>query len=207
MRRSELQDLGVEKDLIDSIMALHGKTKTRLETKIEDLEDEVNGYKKDIANRDKQLEEIKAKAPDDEKYKNLVQQYQDENEKLKEENEKIRLNSDIRVAAAGRLHNPEDALLYINRDNLKYVDGELHGLEDEIKGLEQSRPYLFVKQDVDNGDNGGASDNDGDNNPPKNEGDGITDFNPGKQSGNPGKKADPAEIGKQWYNTLYPDEK
>lgn len=65
MKRKFLEDLGLEKDVVDSIMAENGRdieaakadAKT-LEAKVSTLESENSGLKSQVSDRDKQLEKL-----------------------------------------------------------------------------------------------------------------------------------------------------
>lgn len=202
MRRSELKNLGVDEDLIDDIMALHGKSKKRLETQNEALEEEVEGLKSDISNRDKQLEEIKNSSTDNKELQDKVVKYEAENERLKAENANIRLDAAIQLSVADKVHDPEDILRYVNRDELTLDGDVVKGLDEKVAELQKSKPYLF--KPVDNNQPGN------DDNTGNNEGEQQPDEdvqpplpNPGVQSGNKGKEKDLSAAGREMYEKLY----
>lgn len=204
MRRSELKSLGVEDDLIDDIMALHGKSKGKLESRIEVLEDEKQGYIKDIENRDKQLEDIKNSSTDNQEMQDKVNKYEADNAKLKAENARIRLDAAIQLSVANKVHNAEDILLHVDRDKIT-IDGDtIKGLDEQVAELEKSKPYLFKTTDNTDNTNEGA-DNDSVNEGEQPDDDENTPIvpNPGAQNGNKGKKKDPAAMGLEMYEKLY----
>ena len=65
MSREELKELGLTDEQIDKVMASHGKaikeTKEKAD-KVESLEGQIDDYKQQIKDRDKQLTDLEGKA-------------------------------------------------------------------------------------------------------------------------------------------------
>ena len=70
MTRKQLEDLGLSKEQVDSIMKINGddieNAKSASAAEIKNLQTEVDGLKTQVSDRDKQLETLKASAGDNE---------------------------------------------------------------------------------------------------------------------------------------------
>lgn len=190
MRRKFLEDLGLEVETINEIMKEHGKTVGRKDTQIDELE-------KDLENRDKQLKDLESNPKIDPELQKKVNEYSEENKKLKDERRDIILNAAIEVATAKDAHNPKAVLKLIDRESLEVQeDGTIKGLEEAISSLRESDSYLFT---LTNSDETPPGNNDSDKQdhvkPPNN-------LNPGGQQGNGGKDPDPRELGKSMADKL-----
>ena len=190
MRRKFLEDLGLEVETINEIMKEHGKTVGRKDTQIDELE-------KDLENRDKQLRDLESNPKIDPELQKKVNEYSEENKKLKDERRDIILNAAIEVATAKDAHNPKAVLKLIDRESLEVQDdGTIKGLDEAISSLRESDSYLFTPV---NSDETPPGNNDSDKQdgikPPNN-------LNPGGQQGNGGKDPDPRELGKSMADKL-----
>lgn len=190
MRRKFLEDLGLEVETINEIMKEHGKTVGRKDTQIDELE-------KDLENRDKQLKDLESNPKIDPELQKKVNEYSEENKKLKDERRDIILNAAIEVATAKDAHNPKAVLKLIDRESLEVQDdGTIKGLDEAISSLRETDSYLFTPT---NSDETPPGNNDSDKQdgikPPNN-------LNPGGQQGNGGKDPDPSELGKSMADKL-----
>lgn len=190
MRRKFLEDLGLEVETINEIMKEHGKTVGRKDTQIDELE-------KDLENRDKQLKDLESNPKIDPELQKKVNEYSEENKKLKDERRDIILNAAIEVATAKDAHNPKAVLKLIDRESLEVQeDGTIKGLDEAISSLRESDSYLFTPASSDETPPGN---NDSD----KQEGVKTpNNLNPGGQQGNGGKDPDPSELGKSMADKL-----
>ena len=70
MTRKQLEDLGLSKEQIDSIMKINGddieNAKSASAAEIKNIQAEVTGLKAQVTDRDKQLETLKSAAGDNE---------------------------------------------------------------------------------------------------------------------------------------------
>lgn len=154
MTRKELEDLGLSKEQVDSIIKINGddieNAKAASATEIKSLKAEVTSLNTQVADRDKQLETLKATAGDNETLKQQIADLQTENTKAKEthESEMTQLRVDFAV---------EKALTGAKAKNIKAVkalldltdakldkDGNVKGLSEQIENLVKSDDTKFL---------------------------------------------------------------
>lgn len=117
--------------------------------KFDDLNTTVKDLKQQLKDRDTQLEDLKAKATGNDELKAQIEELQAKNQQIQEEYEtKIQqqqfdfaLESALRDAKA---KNPKAVKALLNTEAIKLVDGQLVGLEEQIKSLKETDDYLFV---------------------------------------------------------------
>lgn len=117
--------------------------------KFDELNESVKEYKQQLKTRDQQLEGLKAKAAGHEDLQKQIADLQAKNQQIQQEYEaKIQqqqfdfaLESALRDAKA---KNPKAVKALLNTEAIKLVDGQLAGLEEQIKSLKETDDYLFV---------------------------------------------------------------
>ena len=106
MTRKQLEDLGLTKEQVDSVMKINGddieNAKGTASTEIKNLQTEVEGLKTQVGDRDKQLETLKASAGDNADLKKKIEDLQTENATAKatHESELNQLKIDFAVEKA-----------------------------------------------------------------------------------------------------------
>lgn len=155
MKREDLEKIeGLNKEAIDSIMALHGKDIETWKTKTTAAEQaaaeakaQAEALTAQLADAGKQIEAFKGmdidgikKAADD--WKAQAEKAQAE---AKAQIEEIRLNTALEKALATfNVHDPADVLPHLKRDAIKLGEnGQFVGLREQIEPLQTSKPYLF----------------------------------------------------------------
>jgi hypothetical protein len=151
MKREELAALGLTDDQTNAIINLHSEDlknyvpKTRLDEVIE----ERNGLRDQIAERDKQIKTLGESAGDNQALKDQIAQLQADNQKASEEYEsnlaQIRLDNAVEIALTGaKAKNSKAvrALLDLTKSKVG-EDGKVEGLEAQIKAIQKSDAYLF----------------------------------------------------------------
>lgn len=155
MTRKELEDLGLSKEQVDSIIKINGtdieNAKTASTAEIKNLQTENTGLKTQISDRDKQLETLKASTGDAEAMKTQIADLQKANTDATatHESEMTQLKVDFAV---------EKALTGANAKNIKAVkalldltdskldkDGNVKGLQEQIDKLtaDEGTKFLF----------------------------------------------------------------
>ena len=87
MKRKFLEDLGLTKEQVDSIMAENGKDINEAKGDVESIKAELKTAKDTIQERDTQLEGLKKSAGDNEELKKQIETLQNENKTTKEKYE------------------------------------------------------------------------------------------------------------------------
>ena len=121
--------------------------------------DEVNSAKKkfesDVKDRDKQLEDLKKSTGNIEDLKKQIESLQKENKEKAEhyelEMQKLRVDTKIESTLSnfGARNIRSVKALLDGVDKFKFdQDGNIEGLEDQIKQIKKSDPYLFANNDT-----------------------------------------------------------
>ena len=102
----------------------------------------------DLAARDAQLEELKKAAGTSEELKKQIEQLQDENKKADEawQTKLAQMQLDFaleRALTAAKAKNAKAVKALLDMEKVKLDGDKLLGLEDQLKTIQQSDPYLF----------------------------------------------------------------
>lgn len=106
----------------------------------------------DIAERDQQLETLKASAGNSEELKAQIQKLQADNkaaaDKWAAEAKELKLNTALKLSLAGKVHDPDIVAGLLNKEALQLDDnGNIKaGLDDQLKSLRESKGFLFVPE-------------------------------------------------------------
>ncbi|WP_346697903.1 phage scaffolding protein [Thomasclavelia spiroformis] len=150
MKTAFLKGLGLEKEVIDEIMAENGRDIEAEKNKAKDLQTQLDTANNTIKERDKQLEDLKNSPDNPEELKKQIQKLQDENKANKEAHEKEMKNLKVANALEKALTEAKakntkavQALLELGDDVELADDGTIKGLDEKIKALKKSDAYLF----------------------------------------------------------------
>ena len=102
----------------------------------------------DIAERDKQLEQLKAAAGSNEELKKQIEELQEANEKATRDWEtklaQMKLDFALeRALTAAKAKNPKAVKALLDLEKVKLDGEQLLGLDDQLKELQKSDAYLF----------------------------------------------------------------
>lgn len=106
-----------------------------------------------VADRDKQLEQLKKEVGDNKELQTKIEQLQGENKAAKEKYEAdmkdLRLGTAVKLALAGKVHDPDIVAGLLDKSKIELDDsGNIKaGLDDQIKALQTSKAFLFVPED------------------------------------------------------------
>lgn len=158
MTRKQLEEMGLSKEQVDSIIKINGddieNAKAASATEISNLKAEVASLNTQVADRDKQLETLKAAAGDNDALKQQIADLQAENTKAKEthESEMNQLKVDFAV---------EKALTGAKAKNIKAVkalldltdakldkEGNVKGLSEQIENLVKGDDTKFLFEEA-----------------------------------------------------------
>jgi len=150
MKKEEFTALGISEELAAKA---EGASLKELEsyvpkTDLEAANAEKNQLKKDIAARDKQLEDLKAASGDSDELKKQIEKLQDENKTAKkqhdEEMKELRLTTAIKLAVAGKVHDEDIVAGLFDRSKLALADdGSVAGLEGQLEAIRKGKAFLF----------------------------------------------------------------
>lgn len=154
MTRKQLEDLGLSKEQVDSIMKINGEdienAKSVSATEIKNLQTEIAGLNTQVKDRDTQLETLKASTGDAEAMKQQIVTLQAENATAKQthESEMNQLKIDFAVekaltGASAKNVKAVKALLDLEDAKLD-KDGNVKGLQEQIDKLTAGEDTKFL---------------------------------------------------------------
>lgn len=150
MTQEQFEALGIEKNLAGKAAEASKKelegyvskdTYDQLEQQKNQLETSVNDYKT-------QMETLKTAAGDNEDLKNQIAQLQQQNQQKDQEHQKelkeLKLTNAIKMAVAASAQDSELVAGLLDRNKLILGDdGKITGLDEQVKSLKESKPFLF----------------------------------------------------------------
>ncbi len=150
MKTQFLKDLGLEKEVIDKILAENGRDIETEKVKTTDLQTQLDTANKTIKERNKQLETLKNSTGNIEELKKQIETLQNDNKVADEEHakeiKKIKVENALNNAlnaANAKNSKAVKALLELGEDVELEEDGKIKGLDEKIKALKKSDGYLF----------------------------------------------------------------
>lgn len=146
MKREHLKELGLTDEQIEKVMAENGKdvqaeqaNTTAKQAEIDTLTENIKALKKDLKDfKDMNVDEIKAKSEE------LQTKVSDLEAELKDAREAAMLD---KALSAVDTHDVDVVKNLLNRKELVFKDGEVIGLDSQIKALKNDKPYLFKEQE------------------------------------------------------------
>lgn len=154
MKREFLEGLGLDKDTVDKIMAENGTDLEREKARTTQAKADLADAQAKLADRDKDLEQLKAAAGDTEAAKkqleDLQAKYATETEQYKAQLAERDYADAITRGIAGKglkfsSKGAERAFIAaLKEKKLELKDGELSGLDDFIKAQRESDPDSFA---------------------------------------------------------------
>lgn len=145
-----LKNAGIEESKIDSIVAEVNKEAPKHlipKEKYNELSEAKKKLETDIADRDKQLEDLSKAAGASEELKKQIEQLQAANkeaaDKYAAEIKDLQIKGAIKSAINGKVHDEDLVAGLIDRDKLVLDGDKIVGLDDQIKTLQESKAFLF----------------------------------------------------------------
>ena len=149
MKRNQLKDLGLDEDQIKAVMDLNGEDINNAKSGNDAIVEENNALKAQIAERDKDLKNLRKNAKDNEElsnsYKELEAKYKNDTADLTNKLNQTRLTSAVdRALSASKVRDTKAIKGFLDMDKVKLDDqGNLSGLDEQIKEIHQTAPYIF----------------------------------------------------------------
>lgn len=141
MKRSFLEELGIEKETIDKIMVENGKDIEKAKGSLADVQKERDELKTQIKDHEKQLEDLK-------KATGNAEELQKQIEQLQADNKQIKVNSAIEKALTlAKAKNIKAVKALLDLGKAEFLeDGTLKGLDEQIKAIQKENDFLFDKE-------------------------------------------------------------
>lgn len=153
MKREFLEELKIDKEVIDKIMAENGKDIEAEKQKVTAKQTELDGFKTQLTEANKQIEAFKGmdiegikKAADDWKVKAETAQTEAQKQ-IAQLQFDYALETELSKAGA---RNPKTIKALLNVEGLKNVDGNIIGLKEQLDKLKTDEAYLFVEEEENN---------------------------------------------------------
>lgn len=149
MKRNQLKDLGLDEDQIKAVMDLNGEDINNAKSGNDAIIEENNALKAQIAERDKDLKNLRKNTKDNEElsnsYKKLETKYKNDTADLTNKLNQTRLTSAVdRALSASKVRDTKAIKGFLDMDKVKLDDqGNLSGLDEQIKEIRQTAPYIF----------------------------------------------------------------
>lgn len=145
MTRKELEDLGLEKEIIDAIMVLHGKTIESTKKELDVLKtanEKMTAEKVEFETKIKSFETVSQELENFKKVNSELQAKLDENEKNQKEASFNQLLIDNLKSA--KVLKPETLSRLIDKSKIVVEDGKIKsGLNEQLEEFKTSDPYFF----------------------------------------------------------------
>lgn len=156
-----LKDAGFDESKIDALIGDVNKELPKHfvpKSQYNDLSEQRKKLEKDVSDRDKQIEDLGKAAGASEDMKKQIETLQAENktaaDKYAADMKDMALTSAIKTALNGKVHDEGLVAGLFDRTKL-VVDGDkVVGLDEQLKGLQESKAFLFKPEDK--GGAGGA---------------------------------------------------
>ena len=148
-----LKKAGIEDSKLDQIVGDINKTLPEHfvpKARYNEVAEAKKKLEADVAERDKQLDELKKAAGASEELRKQIETLQAENKAAKEKYEadlkELKLSTAIKAAIAGKVHDEDLVAGLFDRNKLVLDGDKVVGLEEQLKALQESKAFLF-KQD------------------------------------------------------------
>lgn len=120
-------------------------------SRLDEVLKQVNDLKAVIAERDNQLSELSKKAKGHDELTKQIEELKAANKKATEEYEAKLLAREREYALENYLNsvgsrNNKALSALLDHEKIQYVDGKFIGLEEQIKSIKESDPYLFKSE-------------------------------------------------------------
>lgn len=164
LTREFLSGLGLDKEVLDKVMAESGKTITELsqaQAKLSEAQASIESYKKTAEDQSKQLKDLKAAAGDNDDLKakvdDLTTSLKEAEDKRTQSVNEVRIESavDMALVKAGAL-NTKAARALLDDDKITVdKDGKVTGIDDQLTKVKEDNSFLFKSEDDGQGGQGG----------------------------------------------------
>ena len=148
MKRKFLEDLGLEADVVEKIMAEAGKDTTALKAKVDDLTEQINVKDTTISEKNKKIaefEKVDIDAIKKEQFELGKAEGSKEIEEFKKQNA-INKAYEQEFEVDGKKYKVKDKKGlqgYLDNEKIKYENDKVTGLVEQFAEIVKTSPYLF----------------------------------------------------------------
>ncbi|KMW13730.1 phage scaffolding protein [Enterocloster citroniae] len=148
MKRKFLEDMGLTKEQVDSIMAENGSDIESAKGDLEQTKAELEQTKTQLQERDTQMETLKNSTGDMDALKQQIASLQSDNQATKEKYEadmkELKLSTSIKLALGDSAQDADLVAGLFDKSKLILSDdGKITGLDEQLKTIKESKPFLF----------------------------------------------------------------
>lgn len=150
MKKEEFTALGISEELAEKAAEASKKELEEFipQSRFNEVNEARKQLEKDVSARDTQLEELRKSAGDNETLTKQIAELQSENktarEKYEEDMKALRLSTAIKLAIGNTAHDADLVAGQLETDKLVLMeDGNVAGLEEQMKLLRESKAFLF----------------------------------------------------------------
>ena len=146
-----LKKAGIEEGELEGLIGEIGKELAKYfipKDKYNEVAEAKKKLEEDIQERDNQLEQLKNAASNNEELKNQIEELQEANRRAAEEWQakmaQMKLDFAIeRALTTAKAKNIKAVKALLDMDKIKLDGDQLLGIDEQLKALQQSDPYLF----------------------------------------------------------------
>lgn len=148
MKRKFLEDLGLEDEVVNKIMAENGKDLTELKAKVDDLTEQINVKEESLKKKNEkisELEKVDIEAIKKEQFDLGKAEGSKEVEDFKRQNAIDKVYSE-EFEVDGKKYKVKDKKGlqgYLDNEKIKYENDQVTGLVEQFSEIVKTSPYLF----------------------------------------------------------------
>ena len=146
MKRKFLEDLGLDKSIVDQIMQENGNDINKAKSDYDDIKVQLETARNTIKERDTQIENLKQ--VDGEALQAEITKLQKENkeatDKYTNDLKELRLNNAIKLAINDKVFNEDIAASLFDKSKLVLDDdGKVIGIDEQLENIKKENAFLF----------------------------------------------------------------
>lgn len=152
MKKDFLAQLGLNEEQAQAVLVQYGKDVTSIKASNEQLQTQVDELTTQVGDRDKQLKKLEKAAGDNVELQKEIADLREKNEKqanewqtkISEQSKNFSISNALRDAGA---KNVKAVTALLDMDKVSVDDnGNLIGLSDQVKALQETDAYLFAQK-------------------------------------------------------------
>lgn len=152
MKKDFLAQLGLNEEQAQAVLVQYGKDVTSIKANNEQLQTQVDELQTQVGDRDKQLKKLEKAAGDNVELQKEIADLREKNEKqanewqtkISEQSKNFSISNALRDAGA---KNVKAVTALLDMDKVSVDDnGNLIGLSDQVKALQETDAYLFAQK-------------------------------------------------------------